>query len=134
MSQLVDLSGQAFAHWKVIARASNGRGGQAMWHCACVCGTEAVVLGTSLRRGHSRSCGCLQVERRVKERADAERQRELVAERADARRRLVELHALRESLIPDADDALVLSELSSVDGQIRAAVAVVREGAEEDAT
>jgi hypothetical protein len=76
----------------------------------------------------------LQVERRVKERADAERQRELVAERADARRRLVELHALRESLIPDADDALVLSELSSVDGQIRAAVAVVREGAEEDAT
>jgi hypothetical protein len=40
---------------------------------------------------------------------------------------------MRESLIPDADDALVLSELSSVDGQIRAAESVLREGAEEDA-
>jgi hypothetical protein len=31
----------------------------ARYHCVCDCGTEAVVFGVVLRRGDTRSCGCL---------------------------------------------------------------------------
>jgi hypothetical protein len=49
------------------------------------------------------------------------------AEREDAERHLADLHALRAALLPDADDSLVLSELSTVEGQIRATEARLRE-------
>ena len=35
-----------------------------MWLCRCECGREPLVPTSSLRRGLTRSCGCLQVERR----------------------------------------------------------------------
>jgi len=40
------------------------------WKCKCVCGNETVVDTTHLRRGHTKSCGCLNRElqkRRAKE-------------------------------------------------------------------
>jgi hypothetical protein len=43
------------------------------------------------------------------------------AVRVDAELRLRELQAVREILLPDADDALVLSEITLVDSQIAAA-------------
>lgn len=33
------------------------------WKCKCDCGNETIVAGTYLRRGVSRSCGCLQKEK-----------------------------------------------------------------------
>jgi hypothetical protein len=35
---------------------------KAMWLCRCECGTEKRVQGVALRRGLSRSCGCLAAE------------------------------------------------------------------------
>lgn len=32
----------------------------ALWKCLCRCGKEAVVKAHDLKRGHARSCGCLQ--------------------------------------------------------------------------
>ena len=29
------------------------------WKCRCDCGNETVVIGQSLRNGHTKSCGCL---------------------------------------------------------------------------
>jgi hypothetical protein len=38
---------------------SADRGVCARWICLCDCGTETVVIGTDLRKGHTGSCGCL---------------------------------------------------------------------------
>lgn len=42
-----------------------GRNGSemTMWLCRCDCGTERVVIGSMLRNGHSKSCGCGLVNR-----------------------------------------------------------------------
>ena len=45
---------------------------------------------------------------------------------ADARARLVELHRVKRFLYPDRDDPFVLSELTSVMSQIRAAESVLK--------
>jgi hypothetical protein len=45
---------------------------------------------------------------------------EVQAVRRDARDRLNELVAVREVLLPDRDDALVLSELTTIETQINA--------------
>lgn len=36
--------------------------GTIQYQCMCACGTYAFVLGSHLRKGHTRSCGCLQRE------------------------------------------------------------------------
>jgi hypothetical protein len=43
----------------VLKEAPRGAGRQARWFCRCDCGTEKVICGTTLRRGNSKSCGCL---------------------------------------------------------------------------
>lgn len=63
MGKLIDLTGQQFGQLKVLGRApdyvsSNGRR-KIMWHCACDCGNENVVVrGDDLRSGHTKTCGC----------------------------------------------------------------------------
>jgi hypothetical protein len=37
--------------------------GRLQWVCRCDCGNEATIPGKRLRDGHTRSCGCLHVER-----------------------------------------------------------------------
>jgi hypothetical protein len=65
-TRLINLVGQRFGRWTVLAvhpeRMRYGKAGQAitvLWLCRCNCGTERLVFGTNLRRGLSRSCGCL---------------------------------------------------------------------------
>ena len=36
----------------------NTKSGNARWHCICDCGNECDVVGTNLRTGHTKSCGC----------------------------------------------------------------------------
>lgn len=40
---------------------ANGRGGS-VWKCKCDCGNETIVWSGSLRRGSTKSCGCLRSE------------------------------------------------------------------------
>jgi hypothetical protein len=51
------------------------------------------------------------------------------AVRADAELRLAELQAVREVLLPDADDPECLSELTMIDSQIAAAEKALAAGA-----
>ena len=42
---------------RVPSKNSNAR-----WLCKCDCGNETTVLGTTLRRGESKSCGCFRAD------------------------------------------------------------------------
>lgn len=57
-SRFIDLTGQRFGRWIVLSEAER-RNGHVAWRCRCDCGRTGIVLALSLRRGASRSCGCL---------------------------------------------------------------------------
>ena len=59
-----DILGQKFNRLTVIARAENGKNKKARWLCKCDCGNECVVDGTYLRKNHTKSCGCLNDDKR----------------------------------------------------------------------
>jgi hypothetical protein len=64
--QVKDIAGKRFGRLVVVGfhdtiAMPNGRA--ARWQCRCDCGTEVVVIGTSLRRGNTSSCGCISRER-----------------------------------------------------------------------
>ena len=61
---VIDLTGQRFGRLVVIGRADPpaDNQGAARWHCRCDCGDEIDVVGYSLRRENTASCGCLQKE------------------------------------------------------------------------
>jgi hypothetical protein len=61
MGAMVDETGNRYGRWLVLSRAPN-RGTTACWLSRCDCGAEAVLLGSQLRAGETRSCGCLRRE------------------------------------------------------------------------
>lgn len=55
-----DRVGQRFNQWLILSRAGSSNRRGTLWTCKCDCGTIRVVDFDSLRRGTSKSCGCLQ--------------------------------------------------------------------------
>jgi hypothetical protein len=51
--------GQKFAQLTVVCRVGNDAAGRVRLRCKCNCGNERIVRLTDLRRGHTKSCGCL---------------------------------------------------------------------------
>ena len=66
MGRMKDETGNTYGRLKVIEVSHKGRGGY-YWSCVCDCGERCVVLGTDLRRGHTKSCGCYNREMSSKE-------------------------------------------------------------------
>ncbi len=58
-NSLKDLTGQRFGKLTVIERAENDKSGKACWKSICDCGKETTVLSSNLKKGHTKSCGCL---------------------------------------------------------------------------
>ena len=60
-----DLTGLTFGRLTVIEYydSINGRN---HWRCLCRCGEETIVPTTHLQSGHTKSCGCLNEEARIK--------------------------------------------------------------------
>ena len=56
-----DLTGLRFGKLLVIKEVETEAKGTS-WLCKCDCGKEKVILGSSLRGGHTKSCGCLNIE------------------------------------------------------------------------
>ena len=57
-----DLSGQRFGRLSVIRPTEERKCGEIMWECLCDCGNTVLVAGSPLKRGGTRSCGCLRKE------------------------------------------------------------------------
>ena len=63
IGKVKDMTGMVFGRLKVIERADNDKKGNAFWKCKCECGAIVIVNGNSMRRGHTKSCGCLQKDK-----------------------------------------------------------------------
>ena len=54
-----DLTGRKFGRLTVIRAKERKKGDKAYWVCECACGNEIVVNDYKLKKGHTKSCGCL---------------------------------------------------------------------------
>ncbi len=54
---IINEVGNRYGKLVVMSRAKT-KWGEALWLCHCDCGGEKNISGCSLRRGHSKSCGC----------------------------------------------------------------------------
>lgn len=63
-----DLAGKRFGKLTVLSFVKRNNNYVQIWKCLCDCGNEVNVIRTSLIRGNTRSCGCLNNETRVKKR------------------------------------------------------------------
>ena len=64
MGKFIDLTGQRFGRLTVIERdTSRPKNDGAFWLCKCDCGNVTSVRGKELRRGNTKSCGCLALEK-----------------------------------------------------------------------
>lgn len=61
--RIIDMTGLKFTRLTVLENVGKWKGKTAYaWKCICDCGTECIVMGTYLRNGDTRSCGCLSKE------------------------------------------------------------------------
>ena len=62
MGKLIDLTGKVFYYLTVIAFHHRDEHRCYHWLCRCKCGNLVVVAGNNLKKGTTKSCGCLQLE------------------------------------------------------------------------
>ncbi len=62
-SRLNDLSGQRFGRLTVLRLTDNVVGKKKKYVCKCDCGNEIIVQAGNLANGHTRSCGCLVIDK-----------------------------------------------------------------------
>lgn len=61
-----DLTDQRFGRLVVKEEAGVNKQRYYMWKCQCDCGNFTIVNGSDLRDGHTKSCGCLAIEKATK--------------------------------------------------------------------
>lgn len=63
MGKLIDITNKKFKRLTVISKSEKrNAAGQVYWNCICECGKTCEVSGTALRTGHTKSCGCYNLE------------------------------------------------------------------------
>lgn len=76
MPKALDLKGRRFG--RLVASSQDGYCcGKIKWKCVCDCGNVISVIGSDLKRGTTRSCGCLCNEKRAMRAARAGKARGL---------------------------------------------------------
>jgi len=55
----IDLTGKRFGRLIVISKADRNISNKLLWLCLCDCGNEKKILGHSLQKGNTKSCGCI---------------------------------------------------------------------------
>lgn len=61
----IDLTGEKFGRLTAIKRIGLNKRNEIIWLFKCDCGNNKVALANDVKRGNTRSCGCLQYERIV---------------------------------------------------------------------
>jgi hypothetical protein len=61
-SSLKDMTGQIINGIEILRRLENNKEEDAIWFCQCFCGRTFTAVGSCLRSGHTRSCGCLKIQ------------------------------------------------------------------------
>ena len=59
-----DLTGKRFGRLVAIKNVGKNKHGRPLWECICDCGKVMVVNSNAIKRGNTKSCGCLNVEKR----------------------------------------------------------------------
>lgn len=54
--------GQQFGRWKVLSFSGRSKHGSRLYLCRCDCGEKRIIPSKNLRKGTSKSCGCLRKE------------------------------------------------------------------------
>ena len=54
----IDLTGHKFGKLTVIKQSDRNKHRMVLWDCLCDCGNHSIVEGSSLRSGHTKTCGC----------------------------------------------------------------------------
>jgi hypothetical protein len=52
------MTGKRFGKWMVLEKAGSNKHGSMLYLCRCDCGAERRVVGSNLRNGKSKGCGC----------------------------------------------------------------------------
>lgn len=64
MPKPIDLTGERYGRLTVLKCVGKDKHGRLMWECQCDCGQRTIVQSGNLRSGHTKSCGCLEIENR----------------------------------------------------------------------
>lgn len=57
-----DLAGKIYGRLVVLERAPQKVRSGAIWRCRCTCGRKVFAVSKHLRKGNTKSCGCLRRE------------------------------------------------------------------------
>lgn len=69
MGKIKDITGQRFGRLtaiKMVGYKESKYGNSAVWLCHCDCGNDVEIVGSQLRCGHTKSCGCIHREVLIK--------------------------------------------------------------------
>jgi hypothetical protein len=61
---LIPMTGQTHGRLTVQSLLGVAPWG-AVWHCTCLCGRTTEAVGSALRLGRTKSCGCIRRSRRT---------------------------------------------------------------------
>ena len=60
ISRIADISGIQFGRLTAMSDVGVDKYGYRYWKCDCECGGKVIVRSHELKRGHTKSCGCIQ--------------------------------------------------------------------------
>lgn len=62
MVKAINIIGKKFNKLTVISKEPKNKLGEVRWLCQCECGNKTIILSYYIRKGITRSCGCLMKE------------------------------------------------------------------------
>ena len=62
--KIKDISNQKFGYITAISPTNDRRNGNVIWKCICSCGNSVLIVCYDLVGGKTKSCGCLNTQRR----------------------------------------------------------------------